>query len=124
MLRTIDGKWIEFLTTMEHFREGIGLQAYAQKDPLVEFKNEALTMFNDLIQGIQADVVANMFNVRLEPQAPPPEPVPQLARARTNVADAGGASVAPQNGSGKQKLGRNEPCWCGSGKKYKRCHGV
>jgi len=142
MLRTIDSKWIDFLTTMEHFREGIGLQAYAQKDPLVEFKNEALTMFNDLTQSIQGDVVANMFRVQLEPSSAAPEPAPPPERVETNHSD-GGAPVAAAVGSaavgtaagaarggtavagapGKVKVGRNDPCWCGSGKKYKRCHG-
>jgi preprotein translocase subunit SecA len=125
MLRTIDMKWIDYLTTMEHFREGVGLEAYAQRDPLVEYKNQAFTMFNDLKESIQADVVANMFRVTLMPQEEPPKPTSQLDRAvgpgsRTGSARAAGADGTPgPNG----KIGRNDPCWCGSGRKYKRCHG-
>src|SRR5207237_339476 len=64
MLRTIDGKWVDYLTQMEQFREGIGLRAYGQRDPLVEYKNEAFTMFRELTESIQADIVANMLRVK------------------------------------------------------------
>jgi preprotein translocase subunit SecA len=131
MLRTIDMKWIDYLTTMEHFREGISLEAYAQRDPLVEYKNQAFDMFNDLKESIQADVVANMFRVQLMPQEEPPKPTSQLDRA------VGPAATAPNGGAARRpaaaaaattngapaKIGRNDPCWCGSGRKYKRCHG-
>src|SRR3982075_1629165 len=72
LLRTIDQKWIDYLTTMEHFREGIGLQAYGQRDPLVEYKIEAHKMFEELTEGIRADIVANMFRVQVSPQEAPP----------------------------------------------------
>ncbi|MDQ6636904.1 MAG: preprotein translocase subunit SecA [Candidatus Dormibacteraeota bacterium] len=135
MLRTIDTKWVDFLTTMEHFREGISLQAYAQKDPLVEFKNEALKMFNELTLSIQGDVVASMFRVQLEPERPPPQVAAPERRSTSNgserkvpvgaavgaVADDGVTTGGTP--AGNVKVGRNEPCWCGSGKKYKRCHG-
>jgi preprotein translocase subunit SecA len=129
MLRTIDQKWIDYLTTMEHFREGIGLQAYGQKDPLVEYKNEAHTMFEELTDGIRADIVANMFRVQVMPQEPPPQPRPAYNGGAGSGADAPAAAQASGPGepvgvgaSGK-KLGRNDLCWCGSGRKYKRCHG-
>jgi preprotein translocase subunit SecA len=125
MLRTIDMKWIDYLTTMEHFREGISLEAYAQRDPLVEYKNQAFTMFNDLKESIQADVVANMFRVQLMAQEEPPRPTSQLERA---VGPGSGAAAAAAAGPNERpgpngKIGRNDPCWCGSGRKYKRCHG-
>src|SRR5207237_8334179 len=125
MLRTIDMKWIDYLTTMEHFREGIGLEAYAQRDPLVEYKNQAFTMFNDLKESIQADVVANMFRVQLMPQEEPPKPVSQLDRAvgpgsRTGGARAPGAEGGPGPDG---KSGRNGPCWCGYGRRDQRCRG-
>ncbi|MBO0686613.1 MAG: SEC-C domain-containing protein, partial [Candidatus Dormibacteraeota bacterium] len=148
MLRTIDMKWVDYLTTMEHFREGIGLEAYAQRDPLIEYKNQAFEMFNDLKDSIQADVVANMFRVQLMPQEEPPQPPSQLDRAVTSGDGGdqaagtrprgapGGArgrgapgngqpAAAAGNGAGASpaKIGRNDPCWCGSGRKYKRCHG-
>jgi preprotein translocase subunit SecA len=124
VLRTIDQKWIDYLTTMEHFREGIGLQAYGQRDPLIEYKHEAHKMFEELTEGIQADIVANMFRVQVTPQEPPPQPQP--------VYNGGGPSAdAKESGGGEpvgvgapnRKLGRNDLCWCGSGRKYKRCHG-
>src|SRR5437588_9752377 len=137
MLHTIDTKWVDYLTQMEHFREGIGLRAYGQKDPLIEYKNEAFTMFQELTASIQADIVANMFRVQVQ-QEPPPAPAPrrlvetgpaQPAGATTNGSGNGtarrerqltGAGAAAVNSG---KVGRNDPCPCGSGKKYKRCHG-
>ncbi|HVB76837.1 MAG TPA: preprotein translocase subunit SecA [Candidatus Nitrosotalea sp.] len=120
MLRTIDQKWIDYLTTMEHFKEGIGLRAYGQRDPLVEFKNEAFQMFNELIEGIRTDVVANMFRVQVTAQEPPPTPPSVLERAMGGGDPRALAAV----GAGERgKIGRNDPCWCGSGRKFKRCHG-
>ncbi|MDQ6744141.1 MAG: preprotein translocase subunit SecA [Candidatus Dormibacteraeota bacterium] len=129
VLRTIDQKWVDYLTTMEHFREGISLQAYGQKDPLVEYKNEAHTMFEELTEGIRADIVANMFRVQLMPAEPPPK-----AGAAHNGGGPSGPNtpVAAQTsgpgepvgvGASGKKPGRNDLCWCGSGRKYKRCHG-
>ena len=126
LLRTIDQKWIDYLTTMEHFREGIGLQAYGQRDPLVEYKIEAHKMFEELTEGIRADIVANMFRVQVTPQEAPPEPQPAY-----NGSASGGDGKAAASGPGEpvgvgapnRKLGRNDLCWCGSGRKYKRCHG-
>ena len=137
LLHTIDSKWIEYLTQMEHFREGIGLVAYGQKDPLIEYKNEAFTMFQELIAAIQADIVANIFRVQVHQEPAPPAPVRRLIE--TGPAQAAG-TVGEANGNGNGaaagrplpeaaaamaggKVGRNDPCPCGSGKKYKRCHG-
>jgi preprotein translocase subunit SecA len=75
MLRTIDTKWVDYLTQMEHFREGIGLRAYGQRDPLIEYKNEAFQMFQELSANIQADIVANIFRVQVHVEPPPPQPV-------------------------------------------------
>ncbi len=125
MLQTIDQKWIDYLTTMEHFKEGIGLRAYGQRDPLVEYKNEAFHMFGELTEAIQADVVANMFRVQVQANEPPREPPPSvLAAGNGHGPRTGGPGeplgvAAPAAG----KVGRNDPCWCGSGRKYKRCHG-
>ena len=147
MLRTIDWQWMEYLTQMEHFREGIGLRAYGQRDPLVEYKNEAFEMFNELRDRIQANIVSAVYRVQVQRNAPPP-PTPPLVR---NVTESGPAELDGANGAGGRaktqqrrapspvgvaaaavpvgaagaagKIGRNDPCWCGSGKKYKRCHG-
>ncbi|MFZ0214786.1 MAG: preprotein translocase subunit SecA [Candidatus Dormiibacterota bacterium] len=131
MLRTIDQKWVDYLTQMEHFREGVGLQAYGQRDPLVEYKLEAHKMFDELTASIRADVVANMFRVQVMPSEPPPQAErvdassPQGAAAtgtvegRNRRREPAAVGVA----AGPQRIGRNDPCWCGSGRKYKRCHG-
>jgi preprotein translocase subunit SecA len=143
MLRTIDWQWMEYLTQMEHFREGIGLRAYGQRDPLVEYKNEAFEMFNELRERIQGSIVAGIFRVQVQRNAPPPAPPPIVRQVmESGPGDPDGAAGARSNGAPKPrrgvpigaaaaaggpgaagKIGRNEPCWCGSGKKYKRCHG-
>jgi preprotein translocase subunit SecA len=143
MLRTIDWQWMEYLTQMEHFREGIGLRAYGQRDPLVEYKNEAFEMFNELRERIEGNIVSAIYRVQIQRNAPPP-PAPPLVR---NLTESGPAELDGANGAGGRpkaqqrrsapvpagaaggaggqpnKIGRNDPCWCGSGKKYKRCHG-
>jgi preprotein translocase subunit SecA len=126
MLRTIDQKWIEYLTTMEHFKEGIGLRAYGQRDPLVEYKNEAFHMFTELEESIQADIVANMFRVQVQHEPPPmPAPPRVLAASGPRAADGGngGSYLGSAEPVAAGKVGRNDPCPCGSGLKYKRCHG-
>ncbi|HLZ94247.1 MAG TPA: preprotein translocase subunit SecA [Candidatus Dormibacteraeota bacterium] len=138
MLRTIDWQWMEYLTQMEHFREGIGLRAYGQRDPLVEYKNEAFEMFNELRDRIQASIVSRIFRVQVQRNAPPPPPAPMVrevmesgpgevdgAAGRTNGAPPKKRQAAPVGAAAapNAKIGRNDPCWCGSGKKYKRCHG-
>ena len=144
MLQTIDRQWMEYLTQMEHFREGVGLRAYGQRDPLVEYKNEALEMFNELRDRIQSSIVAMIFHIQPAPRnTPPPTPQPVVRRVMESgpgeldgdgksgrngaprprrVAPVGAAAGASGE-AGAAKLGRNDPCWCGSGKKYKRCHG-
>jgi preprotein translocase subunit SecA len=143
MLQVIDWQWMEYLTQMEHFREGIGLRAYGQRDPLVEYKNEAFEMFNELRDRIQGNIVSLIYRVAPAPTAPAPAPpVRQVTesgpaepdgangaqrrapaqRRALPVAAAVGAGQAASAGA-QPKIGRNDPCWCGSGKKYKRCHG-
>src|SRR5205814_9358645 len=144
MLRTIDWQWMEYLTQMEQFREGIGLRAYGQRDPLVEYKNEAFEMFNELRDRIQASIVSRIFRVSVQRNAPPPPPPPMVRQVlesgpgdpdgtgnRSNGAPqqrtgapVGAAPAAGAAASGPAgKIGRNDPCWCGSGKKFKKCHG-
>jgi preprotein translocase subunit SecA len=142
MLQTIDWQWMEYLTQMEHFREGIGLRAYGQRDPLVEYKNEAFEMFNELRERIQASIVARIFRVVVQRNAPAPPPAPIVRNVmESGPAEPDGASGAGRNGAPAKrrqpaavgsaaggpaaagKIGRNDPCYCGSGKKYKRCHG-
>jgi preprotein translocase subunit SecA len=126
MLKTIDGKWISYLTMMEHFKEGIGLRAFGQKDPLIEYKNEAFQAFNELTEDIKDEIASTIFRVQLvkEPPVPPPPP------AMVGRGAQGPAGRATPNGGGARtpvpagKIGRNDPCYCGSGKKYKKCHGA
>ena len=141
MLRMIDWQWMQYLTQMEHFREGIGLRAYGQRDPLIEYKNEAFEMFNELRERIQGSIVAQIFRVQVQRNAPAPVAAPVSRHVvESGPGDPDGASRAGRNGGSRQrrvvpvgaavaegapagKIGRNDPCWCGSGKKYKRCHG-
>jgi preprotein translocase subunit SecA len=141
MLQTVDWQWMEYLTQMEHFREGIGLRAYGQRDPLVEYKNEAFEMFNELRERIQASIVARIFRVQVQRNAPTPPPSPLVRQVlESGPGEPDGADGAGRNGAPRKrpavpaaagqgaaaaqgKIGRNDPCWCGSGKKYKRCHG-
>ncbi len=112
VLRTIDNLWADYLTAMDELREGIGLRAYGQRDPLVEYKREAFRMFEQLQANIRHDIVHTIFHVSVVQQ-------PRVAMT-TNAPSDG--KVAARNPN--RKVGRNDPCPCGSGKKYKKCHGA
>jgi len=114
LLRMVDSKWMSHLDNMEELRQGIGLRAYGQKDPLVEYKLESYEMFQQMIAEIKQDVVRYIFRVQVvgESQAAP------VVKVRPP------ATPAPQVSPRESKtLGRNDPCPCGSGKKYKKCCG-
>jgi len=117
MLRIIDSLWVEHLTMMEYMRQGIGLQAMAQRDPLVAYKREGHTQFQNLMSSIQHELVHTIYHVKIQQQeAPQSEPSP--------MAQASGRSSGKQPVKvGSKKIGRNDPCPCGSGKKYKHCCG-
>ncbi|TMC63113.1 MAG: preprotein translocase subunit SecA [Chloroflexota bacterium] len=126
VLKTIDSKWISYLTMMEHFKEGIGLRAFGQKDPLVEYKNEAFQAFQELLNDIQFDIASTVFRVQLVNEPPKPTPPPRQVMGPTRAiepvaGDGNGGTNPAQTPAGK--IGRNDPCYCGSGKKYKKCHG-
>jgi preprotein translocase subunit SecA len=129
MLRTIDSKWVSYLTMMEDFKQGIGLRAFGQKDPLIEYKNEAFHAFEELEKDIQHDIASTIFRLRLVEEAPALPPPPVIRLNQGEPANAGGQPGPNGGGSraqmpaGGEKLGRNDPCWCGSGKKFKKCHG-
>ena len=122
LLRAIDIHWVSHLTSMENLRTGIGLQAYGQRDPLVMYRAEGHKMFQELLSRMQYDVVHSMFHVTITQD-------PANGRRRRSGGAAAGATpmqaVNPQGreNAGAAKVGRNAPCPCGSGKKYKRCHG-
>jgi preprotein translocase subunit SecA len=182
MLHVIDRLWIDHLTAMDELREGIGLRAYGQRDPLVEYKNEAYNQFQSLLQAIQDEIVNTIYRVELQrvPASPPPvmqsqqaiHPAPEQAIGQATLdeehmpetalpgAHTNGPTAAPVDpkavfgrgakapaeramatnrdaeparrptgprggnpATARAKVGRNDPCPCGSGKKYKHCHG-
>jgi preprotein translocase subunit SecA len=138
LLRVIDSLWVEHLTAVDDMRRGIGLRAYSQRDPLNEFKVEAYRMFDELKATIRHDVTHSIFRVTVTREAPVQQPrrvtegrldmaagaVAGMAQAATATSGGNGAGEARQPVKAGPKLGRNDPCWCGSGKKYKRCHGA
>ena len=115
ILRTVDEKWMDHLDAMDDLREGVGLRAYGQKDPVIEYKMEAMEMFNHMIASIQADTVRHLFTLEVAQ----PQPTP---RVTIEIGSQGAEPAQPVRNEGK-KVGRNDPCPCGSGKKYKFCHG-
>jgi preprotein translocase subunit SecA len=126
MLQTLDLLWKDHLLAMDHLKEGIGLRGYAQVNPLVEYQKEGFTMFEALIATMQKDVVEKMFSVQVSRQEQVQE-IQQQANPQRMVMSHGGEAeqeAAPQPVRREsEKVGRNDPCPCGSGKKYKRCHG-
>jgi preprotein translocase subunit SecA len=144
MLGTIDRLWVYHLTALDEMRQGIGLRGYAGQDPLVAYKHEAHDMWKQLTEHIRQNVVRRIFHVTLTQQSPsPPAPTGQMresgpakegdgdtpAQARAAAAGQavrlGGSATATTPGPAQtaRKVGRNEPCPCGSGRKYKKCHG-
>ncbi len=112
MLRTIDRLWMDHLTAMDEMRRGVGLEATAQRDPLVIYKQRGHEVFDSLLAGIAHDVVHTIFRVSIaKEKARAPSPMAEAAKRKEAVA------------VGKKKVGRNDPCPCGSGKKYKHCCG-
>jgi preprotein translocase subunit SecA len=121
MLQIVDNHWKEHLLSMDHLRDGIGLRGYAQVDPLREYQREGYEMFMDLINRIQADSVGTLFHLQVQPyHEPPPEARPQATPMVYSHGEGGGA---PSKKRQKKKVGRNDPCPCGSGKKFKKCCG-
>jgi len=127
ILDIVDTQWKDHLLTLDHLKEGIGLRGYGQKDPLVEFKKEAFTLFEDMMGRIDTETVRYLFLV--QPARPEDEAREIERRQRRQQQEmqlqAGAAEAeAPKPVRTGAKVGRNEPCPCGSGKKYKRCHGA
>jgi preprotein translocase subunit SecA len=129
MLRTIDANWVPHLTAMENLRQGIGLHAYGQRDPLVMYKKEGMEMFESLKARIQYDIVHTIYHVRVDPsgangRSGGPKSTKAVGGDKSVMTRALGNRSGAAVTSGSRKVGRNEPCPCGSGKKYKRCHGT
>lgn len=120
MLQVIDAQWKDHLLGMDHLKEGIGLRGYGQRDPLVEYKKEAFDIFADMTSRISNEVLGRLFKIQVQKEETiRKEPVRQ---ARLNYNRGEGSS--PQTVRRSKKVGRNEPCPCGSGKKFKKCCGV
>jgi preprotein translocase subunit SecA len=155
LMQIIDQRWREHLYDMDYLREGIHLRGFAQIDPLVAYKNEAFTLFQDLMHSIWSDFARMVYNVQVEVEGENgagegavPSPTSTAAAASALQYSGGtledqpsayggdGYGVDVQDGEAAapvvqqrrvdeaEQLGRNEPCWCGSGKKYKKCHGA
>jgi preprotein translocase subunit SecA len=168
MLNVVDNQWKDHLLSMDHLKEGIGLRGYGQKDPLIEYKKESFTMFQEMMDRIEDETIKYLYFMRIEtgdgtnagnaplpyPELGPdadeesdeeeePELVTANVQAQQSVIDltrniqrkkdrelaelqfsGGEAASQPKTVSKTAKVGRNELCPCGSGKKYKKCHGV
>jgi preprotein translocase subunit SecA len=155
MLSVIDNLWMSHLDAIDHLRQGIGLRGYAQRDPLVEYKNEAFRMFEALIYNIDDEIVRRIYKIQVQTQNVPNPPhgapghvhtnqqththadgsvhqgpahpeVPAVTKQRKMVTNTPESEVSesPKKTAApaKEKLSRNDPCWCGSGKKWKKCH--
>jgi preprotein translocase subunit SecA len=148
MLQIVDAQWKDHLYALDHLKEGIGLRGYGQRDPLVEYKKESFELFRDLNNRIDEEILKWIFlyqPVPVDEEAEtaaveaaatrrrgmprnltfndPSEASGAFARAEPREARGGGDTVQTVKREGR-KVGRNEPCPCGSGKKYKRCHGA
>ncbi|MDX6473568.1 MAG: preprotein translocase subunit SecA, partial [Gaiellaceae bacterium] len=138
ILQVVDVRWREHLENMDYLREGVHLRSMAQKDPLVEYTSEGERMFTDLGRAIRGEVVLHLFHAEIAPQDEQ-----ELVQQQQQQANGGqqlqyehettagaqaiaqaGSPVAVAAGAPHDKLGRNDPCWCGSGKKFKKCHGA
>lgn len=134
MLQTLDTLWKEHLAAMDHLRQGIHLRGYAQKNPKQEYKRESFELFEDLLESLKSDVITVLSKVRVQQQ----EEVERMEAQRRAQAEEAARHAQAQHASAddaeqdesnqpmvrdERKVGRNEPCPCGSGKKYKQCHG-
>jgi preprotein translocase subunit SecA len=142
-LEEIDARWIEHLKAMEALREGIGLRGYGQKDPKQEYKKEGFVIFGEMMSSIQRNVCEKLYHVQIRREDEAAREIPTTAQRRSprrTIESGGGVQPAQRaGGSGggdadgdgeprpvrraEPKVGRNDPCPCGSGKKYKKCHG-
>lgn len=136
MLQVVDNHWKDHLAAMDYLRQSVGLRGYAQKDPKQEYKREAFEAFQELLERIKLDTISFLMRMQLTAAQPPVEPPPELPEEDLNFQHPNADSVygeeaveASSEDKGQtpfvrgDKVGRNEPCPCGSGKKYKHCHG-
>ncbi|MBN2123994.1 MAG: preprotein translocase subunit SecA [Deltaproteobacteria bacterium] len=123
LLQIIDNQWVAHLQDMEHMKEGIGLRGYGQLDPLREYKKEGYALFEELMDRIREESLMTLSRIQILRQRPEEEPFPRRKRQAMQFSHGGdGGTPATVKRDGK-KIGRNDPCPCGSGKKYKKCCG-
>jgi preprotein translocase subunit SecA len=149
-LRSIDTLWIEHLESIDHLRTGIGLRGYGQRDPLVEYKKEAFILFKDLLATIRKQVVYSVYKMGVATQLAPTimqqsgsltfnAPAKEMVKGYSAIKEASANTPQQKEAQGRegqtpvqddqhyfngQKVGRNDLCPCGSGKKFKKCHGA
>jgi len=119
LLRVVDEKWMDHIDAMDQLRYGIGLRAYGQRDPVVEYRMEGFDMFEEMIRNIQQDAVKLLLSLRIDK-----EHAPQREKVAEPVTATHGEGPAKPVTRSSDKVGRNDPCPCGSGKKYKKCCGA
>ena len=136
LLQIIDQQWKDHLLNIDHLKEGIGLRGYGQRDPLIEYKKESFDLFQEMMERIQDRVVKILWkiDVVVEREGERQDEVQRVQRAMPllqkpkqqpmTFSGAGGSSAPAPAKRSEPKIGRNDPCWCGSGKKYKKCHGA
>ncbi len=137
-LQVLDSNWKDFLLNMDHLKEGIGLRGYAQKDPLIEYKKEAFEMFQLMLDQVREESITRLSKIQIEEKENKNFALQQrmplkfnlnltqpagMAAAPSPQAQAAGQGVTAPIKRDAKKIGRNDVCWCGSGKKYKNCHG-
>jgi preprotein translocase subunit SecA len=135
MLNIIDAQWKDHLLSLDHLKQGIGLVGYGQKDPLVEYKKQSFDLFQEMLDRIDTTTIRSLFNLQVVSEQAP-ETLQQRRAARRPASlrftgpNQGAAPAGEEDGKvntvvrDQPKVGRNEPCPCGSGKKYKKCHGI
>ena len=134
MLNIIDAQWKDHLLALDHLKQGIGLVGYGQKDPLVEYKKESFDLFQAMLDRIDTTTIRSLFNLQVVSEQQPDELQRRRAARRSSLnftgPNQGAAAAGEEAGKIKTvvrdqpKVGRNDPCPCGSGKKYKKCHGA
>jgi preprotein translocase subunit SecA len=120
LLKVVDVKWMSHIDDMDELRKGIGLRSYGQKNPVVEYRYEGFEMFDAMVESIREETVRLLFTVELAKK----EDAPRRERVLKPADTGGDGSVAKTPVRAGKKVGRNDPCPCGSGKKYKRCCGI
>jgi preprotein translocase subunit SecA len=130
----LDTQWKEHLLMLDHLKEGIGMRAYGQRDPLVEYKRESFELFQDMMDRVEDQVVQYLFRLELRQAQPQQRRVVQAREVKAETSALAGERPEAQRSPGSgtpttvrrstPKVGRNDPCPCGSGKKYKKCHGA